>query len=76
MAWTGKLILQLLGQDISEQRLFVIMPKKSYVNVVAAFDVDSSIVGQKIFDIEIVDISNIKDIVNKYDIKVAVMTVH
>ncbi|HHT47130.1 MAG TPA: redox-sensing transcriptional repressor Rex [Firmicutes bacterium] len=49
--------------------------KNPYVNVVAAFDVDSSIVGQKIFDIEIVDISNIKDIVNKYDIKVAVMTV-
>ena len=44
------------------------MPKNPYVNVVAAFDVDS-IVGQKIFDIEIVDISNIKDIVNKHDIK-------
>lgn len=49
--------------------------KNPYINVVAAFDIDTSVIGQRILDIKVVDISNLKDIVDKYDIKVAVMTV-
>ncbi len=49
--------------------------KNPYVNVVAAFDIDASLVGQRILDVEINDISKLKETVKKYDVKVAIMTV-
>ncbi|RJX26491.1 MAG: redox-sensing transcriptional repressor Rex [Dethiobacter sp.] len=49
--------------------------KNPYVNVVAAFDTDSAVVGEKILDVEVVHISEMKKIVDKYAVKVAVLTV-
>lgn len=49
--------------------------KNPYVNVVAAFDIDASLVGQRILDVEINGISKLKETVKKYDVKVAIMTV-
>lgn len=49
--------------------------KNPYVNVVAAFDVDSEVVGTKILDVEVVHSSKMKEVVEKYDVKVAILAV-
>lgn len=49
--------------------------KNPYVNVVAAFDIDPAVIGQRILDVEVVNISELKKFVGEYDVKVAVMTV-
>lgn len=49
--------------------------KNPYVNVVAVFDIDPDIIGEKIIDVEVMDISKIKDVSLKHDVKVALLTV-
>ena len=49
--------------------------KNPYVNVVAVFDNDPDVIGEKIIDVEVLDISKIKDVSVKYDVKVALLTV-
>ncbi|NMB40527.1 MAG: redox-sensing transcriptional repressor Rex [Firmicutes bacterium] len=49
--------------------------KNPYVNVVAAFDIDSDIIGKKILDVEVLPMSKMNEIVNTYNAKVAVLTV-
>lgn len=49
--------------------------KNPYVNVVAAFDIDPSLVGGKILDVEIFHTSKMQAIVEQYHVKVAVLAV-
>lgn len=50
--------------------------KNPYVNVVAAFDVDPEIVGDIIIDdVQVYDMSRMKEIVEKHEVKVAILAV-
>jgi len=49
--------------------------KNPYVNVVAAFDIDPEVIGEKILGVEVLPISEMKKIVDLYKVKVAVLTV-
>ncbi len=49
--------------------------KNPYVNVVAAFDIDPDLIGQKILDVEIIHISRMPEIVTRYNVKVAILAV-
>jgi redox-sensing transcriptional repressor len=49
--------------------------KNPYVNVVAAFDIDPAVIGEKILDVEVMPISEMKKVVDTYTVKVAVLTV-
>ncbi len=49
--------------------------KNPYVQVVAAFDIDPEVVGQYIIDTEVMHVSRMKEIVEKYAVKVAILTV-
>ncbi len=49
--------------------------KNPYVNVVAAFDIDSSVVGSKILDLEVLPVSDMEQVVEKEEVKVAIMSV-
>jgi redox-sensing transcriptional repressor len=49
--------------------------KNSYVNVVAAFDIDPDVIGTKILDVEVMPVTRMKEIVEKYKVKVAILTV-
>jgi len=49
--------------------------KNPYVNVVAAFDIDLEVIGEKILGVEVLPISEMKKIVDLYKVKVAVLTV-
>ncbi len=50
--------------------------KNPYVNVVAAFDKDPSVIDKEILGVEILHTSKMKDIMEKYDVKVAILTVN
>jgi redox-sensing transcriptional repressor len=49
--------------------------KNPYVNVVAGFDVDPSVIGENILGVEVMNISRINEIVDRYNVKVAVLAV-
>ena len=49
--------------------------KNPYVNVVAAFDIDPSLIGNKIIDAEIFHTSKMQEIVERFNVKVAVLAV-
>ncbi len=49
--------------------------KNPYVNVVAVFDVDKNVIGEKIIDVGVLPISEMKKIVAQHAVKVAVLTV-
>lgn len=49
--------------------------KNPYVNVVAVFDIDPNIIGEKIIDVEVMHISKIKEVSVKHAVKVALLTV-
>ncbi|HHU76295.1 MAG TPA: redox-sensing transcriptional repressor Rex [Firmicutes bacterium] len=49
--------------------------KNPYVNVVAVFDVDPHIIGEKIIDVEVMHISRLKEIAKRHAVKVALLTV-
>ena len=49
--------------------------KNPYIKVVAAFDIDPELIGEKIIDVEILHISEMKAIVSKHAVDVAILTV-
>ncbi|MFU8793843.1 MAG: redox-sensing transcriptional repressor Rex [Dethiobacteria bacterium] len=49
--------------------------KNQYVKVVAAFDVDPAMIGKKIIDVEIMHTSEMKEIVSRHAVDVAILTV-
>jgi redox-sensing transcriptional repressor len=49
--------------------------KNPYVNVVAGFDVDPSVIGENILGVEVMDIARINEMVERYNVKVAVLAV-
>ncbi len=49
--------------------------KNPYVNVVAAFDIDPEVVGTRILDVEVMHSSRMKEIVERHEVKVAVLAV-
>jgi len=49
--------------------------KNPYVNVVAGFDVDPSVIGENILGVEVMNISRMNEIVDRYNVKVAVLAV-
>ncbi len=49
--------------------------KNPYIKVIAAFDIDPAIIGRKIIDVDIMHISKMKEIVSKYAVDVAILTV-
>ncbi len=49
--------------------------KNPYVNVVAAFDIDPEGVGTRILDVEVMHSSRMKEIVERHEVKVAVLAV-
>lgn len=49
--------------------------KNPYVSVAAAFDVDPEVVGNKVLGVEIKHSSKMKEIVEQYDVKVAILAV-
>ncbi|MDO9535490.1 MAG: redox-sensing transcriptional repressor Rex [Bacillota bacterium] len=49
--------------------------KNPYVNVVAGFDVDPSVIGENILGVEVMNIARINEIVERYNVKVAVLAV-
>ncbi len=50
--------------------------KNPYVNVVAAFDVDPSVVDKDILGVKVLHISKMKEVMKEYNIKVAILTVN
>lgn len=51
------------------------LTKNPYVNVVAVFDVDPHIIGEKIINVEVMHISKLKEIAERHAVKVALLTV-
>lgn len=49
--------------------------KNPYVNVVAVFDIDPKVIGEKIINVEVIPISKIREIAVKHSVKVALLTV-
>ncbi len=49
--------------------------KNPYVSVVAVFDVDPNIIGEKINGVEVMHISKLKEVSTKHAVKVALLTV-
>ncbi len=49
--------------------------KNPYIKVVAAFDIAPAIIGEKIIDVEVMHVSKMKEIVSRYAVDVAILTV-
>ncbi len=49
--------------------------KNPYIKMVAAFDIDPDRIGEKIIDVDILHISELKDIVARHKVDVAILTV-
>lgn len=49
--------------------------KNPYVNVVAAFDIDPKVIGEKILDVEVMPVDRMPEIVERHAVKVAILAV-